>query len=73
VDSQQEGGQPINEIQQVTQENRRHQMGNEMRGDTRMNGKKAWTTPVMGTIQLNSARTGGAISEADSKTTTRKS
>lgn len=48
-------------------------MGNEMRGDTRMNGKRAWTAPVIGMIQLNSARTGGSVDLADSKQTTRKS
>jgi hypothetical protein len=48
-------------------------MRNNMGGDTRMSGKKAWTTPAMGVIQLNSAQSTGPISEADSKQTTRKS
>jgi hypothetical protein len=47
-------------------------MLNGMGGDTRMNGKKAWTTPVIGMIQLNSAQNGPAVNK-DSVLTTRKS
>jgi hypothetical protein len=48
-------------------------MGNGMGGNAQMNGKKTWTTPVIGIIQLNSAQTGGPTDLADSKQTTRKS
>lgn len=47
-------------------------MVNGMGGDTRMNGKKAWTTPVIGMIQLNSAQSGSAVNK-DSTLVTRKS
>jgi hypothetical protein len=47
-------------------------MRNNMGGDTRINGKKAWTTPVMGVIQLNSAQNGPSPNK-DSAISTRKS
>lgn len=48
-------------------------MVNGMGGSAQMNGKKAWTAPVIGIIQLNSAQTGGSVNLADSKQSTRKS
>jgi hypothetical protein len=43
-----------------------------MGGDTLMNGKKIWTAPAMGVIQLNSAQNGPAVNK-DSAISTRKS
>ena len=48
-------------------------MVNGMGGNAQMNGKKTWTAPVIGMIQLNSAQTGGPTNLADSKQPTRKS
>jgi hypothetical protein len=47
-------------------------MGNGMGGNTRVNGKKTWTAPAMGVIQLNTAQ-GGPAPNKDSSLTTRKS
>lgn len=47
-------------------------MVNGMGGNTRMNGKKAWTAPVIGMIQLNSAQNGPAPNK-DGSISTRKS
>jgi hypothetical protein len=48
-------------------------MVNGMGGNAQMDGKKSWTAPVIGIIQLNSAQTGGTVNLSDSKQVTRKS